>query len=317
MRARIEENIRNFFTITRLKRLFSAYIISYLGTFLSLSFLAIIFWSSVSSPDAIKGLIGHSGIEKNLILQLAEKVNSTSLNNGSISRNELKSVIDLVFTVDLKKSINQQFSNDFHSWVSVGRGPFFFKYDLIDQEKQIKTLNSKINTNFLQGGSLVIFYDSGESSIKLRPQRTYDYFWWVTLIGPILFVLLAIALVIFYRKRIEDLLFKIKRMLYYSCIAILITIFLNNIYWNYLANRMSTYPKAGLVGALSVKPITAEILLRTSAVASLSFVVYLLGFLVIKKFLKNRNFEASEEKHKNDVWEFVVKITKYYLKKLK
>jgi hypothetical protein len=317
MRARIKARIKSFFTVARFKRFASAYILSYLGTFLSLSFLAIMFWSSVSSPTAIYGLIKHSGVEENLVYQLAEKTNTKEINSNLITEEELNTSIDIVFNERIKNSINTEFSKVFHNWVAHDYGPFYFSYDLALQEDELKAINSNINTKFLDSGKLVIEYDSGESSIKLIPQRAYTYFWWATILGPIFFVLLAIALVIFYRSKIEDLLYRIKRMLYYSSIAVLFSVPLNNIYWNFLANRMSTYPKAGLAGALSVKPITSEILWRMNMIAALSFVVYLTGFLLIKKFLKIRKFEKVEEKHKNDVWEFVVKITKYYLRKLK
>ena len=317
MRARIKARVKSFFTVARFKRFASAYILSYLGTFLSLSFLAIMFWSSVSSPSAVYGLIKHSGVEENLVYQLAEKTNAKAIDSKIITKDDLKTAIDTVFNERIKSSINTEFSKVFHNWVAHDYGPFYFSYDLSAQEDELKALNSNFNTKFLDSGKLVIEYNSGQSSIKLIPQRAYTYFWWATILGPVFFVLLAVALVIFYRSKIEDLLYRIKRMLYYSCIAVLFSVPLNNIYWNFLANRMSTYPKAGLAGALSVKPLTSEILWRMNLIAVLSFVVYLIGFLLIKRFLKIRKFEKVEEKHKNDLWEFVVKITKYYLKKLK
>ena len=312
----MRNRIKRFFTVARFKRFASAYIISYLGTFLSLSFLAIVFWTSVSTPSAVSGIIRHSGVQDNLIFELAKRGNAKEIKNGLIDEQTLKNNIDTVFDTNIKASINNDFSRDFHEWISKGAGPFEFQYDLSAQTDKLRQLNDKINTRFLSGGYLIIKYDSGEASLKLRPQRTYRYFWWATLLGPVLFVLLGVALWFFYKSKL-DLLFKIKRMLYYSCIATVVSVPFNNVYWQFLAGRMSTYPKAGLAGALSVKPITSEVLRRMNLVEVLSFCVYVCLFFVIKKYLKSRGFVKVEEKHKNDLWEYTVKVTKFYLRKLK
>lgn len=308
--------IKSLFSVAGLKRIATAYIISYLGTFLSLSFLAIVFWTSVSSPAGVSSVLKHSGVQENLIYQLAEKSNLESINNSFLDSSSLKQAIDTAIDEQTKASISAEFSKSFHEWVAQSSGPFYFSYDLSTQAQKIRQLDNRINTNFLENGKLVVEYDSGESSIKLRPQRSYTYFWWATILGPIFFVILGVCLHFFYKSKLE-LLFKIKRMMYYSSIAILISIPFNNLYWHFLADRMSTYPKAGLAGALSVKPITSEVLLRMNMVAVLSFVVYLTIFLVIKKYLKAKNFTIVEERHKNDLWEFTVKTTKFYIKKLK
>jgi len=113
------------------------------------------------------------------------------------------------------------------------------------------------------------------------------------------------------------LLFKIKRMLFYSSISVLLSLPVTYAYWTFIANRMSTYPKAGPVAALSIKQITSEIIGRMALVAILSFVVYAGAFLAIKRYLKVKGFSRVEEKHKNDVLDMMIRTTKFYLKKLK
>ena len=85
---------KSLFSIAGLKRIASAYIISYLGTFLSLSFLAIVFWTSVSSPSGVNSVIKHSGVQDNLIYQLAEKTNKKQIDNGFIDPQTLKETIN-------------------------------------------------------------------------------------------------------------------------------------------------------------------------------------------------------------------------------
>jgi len=307
--------IKSLFSVVGLKRLFSAYVISYLGVFLSLSFLAIMFWGSVSSPTAINGVIRESGVEKNLIFDLAKKSNANALSNGDLDEQTLKLAIDEVFSEQIKSSINVEFSTAFHNWIS-GSGPFYFSYDLTLQKQQLQNLNENINTQFLKDGRLIVDYNPENSSFKYRPQRTYDYFWWATRIGPILFVVLAVILWFTYKSKL-DLLFKIKRMLFYSSISVLLSLPVTYAYWTFIANRMSTYPKAGPVAALSIKQITSEIIGRMALVAILSFVVYAGAFLAIKRYLKVKGFSRVEEKHKNDVLDMMIRTTKFYLKKLK
>lgn len=312
----MRRRLKSFFSVARFKRLASAYIISYLGTFLSLSFLAILFWSSVSSPSSISGVISRSGVEENLIFDIAKKSNVESIASGELDEAGLKTVIDNVFNMDKKRQINNEFSRTFYDWLNDNETDLEFSYDLSGEEQAIKFANPEISTDFLKDGNLVIKYTPDESSIKYHPWRTYKYFWWATLLSPILFVILAVILWFTYASKL-DLLFKIKRMLYYSSIATLVSLPINILLWAFLASRLSSYPKAEAVSAFSVKPITNEILLRMSLVASLSFLVYVGCFVAIKKYLKYRKFEVVEEKHKNDVWEMTVKMTKYYLKKLR
>ncbi len=307
---------KSLFSVAGLKRVFSAYVISYLGVFLSLSFLAIMFWGSVSSPQAVSGVIKESGVEKNLIFELAKKSNASAIENGKLDEQTLRLVIDEVFPEQLKSSINNEFSNAFHAWVSGSGGTFYFSYDLSSQKQQILEENDNINTQFLKDGNLVIDYNADQSSIKLRPQRAYTYFWWATLLAPILFIILALSLWFTYKSK-QDLLFKIKRMLFYSSISVLLSLPITYAYWTFLANRLASYPKAGLAGALSIKPITSEIIGRMALVTILSFVIYCSSFLIIKKYLSSKGFVKVEEKHKNDVLDMAVKSTKYYLKKLK
>ena len=144
----------------------------------------------------------------------------------------------------------------------------------------------------------------------------YDYFLWATLLSQLLFIVLAFALWFTYRSKL-DLLFKIKRMLFYSSISVLLALPFTYLYWTFLANRLSTYPKAGAVGALSIKPITSEIIGRMALVTMLSFVIYASGFLIIKKYLHSKGFTKVEEKHKNEMMHMDVRTTKYYLAKIK
>lgn len=307
--------IKSLFSIAGLKRIFSAYVISYLGVFLSLSFLAILFWGSVSSPIAINGVIEESGVEENLMFELARRSNSSSLANGDISESELKSAVDSVFDDQLMNSVTLDFSSKLHEWVKTS-GSFLFSYDLTVQEQKLVEINSKINTDFLNEGRLEVTYNADESSIKFRPHRMYDYFWWVTLLSPLLFIVLALSLWFTYKSKL-DLLFKIKRMLFYSSISVLLSLPITYTYWAFLANRLSTYPKAGAVGAISIRPITSEIISRMALITILSFTVYISSFFVIKRYLKNKGFTKVEEKHKNDMLDLAVRSTKYYLKKLK
>jgi len=307
--------LKSLFSIAGLKRIFSAYVISYLGVFLSLSFLAIMFWGSVSSPTAISGVIRESGVEENLMFELAKRSNSKAIVNGYLDEQELRANIDLVFDDQLMSSINNEFSKSFHEWIKTG-GSFDFSYDLSAQEQSLKTINSEISTKFLNEGRLVVAYNAEESSIKFKPQRMYDYFWWATLLSPILFIVLAFALWFTYKSK-HDLLFKIKRMLFYSSISVLISLPITYVYWTFLTNRLASYPKAGAVGALSIKPITSEIIGRLAFITIFSFIIYGGAFLIIKKYLSNKGFTKVEEKHKNDVLDMAVRSMKYYLKKLK
>ena len=212
-------------------------------------------------------------------------------------------------------SVTAEFSRSLHEWIKTS-GSFNFSYDLSAQEQNLKQLNGDINTNFLSEGQLKVSYNAEESSIKFKPHRMYDYFWWATLLSPILFVILALALWFTYKSKL-GLLFKIKRMLFYSSISVLLSLPITYLYWTFLANRLATYPKAGAVGALAIKPITSEIISRMALVTALSFIIYGGTFLIIKKYLKARGFTKVEEKHKNDVLDLAVRSTKYYLKKLK
>ena len=307
--------LKSLFSIAGLKRIFSAYVISYLGVFLSLSFLAIMFWGSVSTPSAINGVIRESGVEENLMFELARRSNYKTLASGDLNEQELRTVVDSVFDKQLMSSVTAEFSRSLHEWIKTS-GSFNFSYDLSAQEQNLKQLNGDINTNFLSEGQLKVSYNAEESSIKFKPHRMYDYFWWATLLSPILFVILALALWFTYKSKL-GLLFKIKRMLFYSSISVLLSLPITYLYWTFLANRLATYPKAGAVGALAIKPITSEIISRMALVTALSFIIYGGTFLIIKKYLKARGFTKVEEKHKNDVLDLAVRSTKYYLKKLK
>lgn len=312
----MREYIRSLFSVAGFKRIFSAYVISYLGVFLSLSFLAILFWGSVSSPNAISGVIGESGVEENIMFELARKSNSSEIKSGTLDEQQLRTEINLVFDDQIMSAVTSEFSVALHEWIKSGGGPFSFSYDLSGQEQELNLLSDQINTEFLNNGNLEVSYSAEESSIKFRPHRMYDYFWWATLLSPILFILLALSLWFTYKSK-QDLLFKIKRMLFYSSISVILSLPVTYAYWTFLANRLSTYPKASAVGAISIKPITSEIIGRMAMVTIISFIVYFGGFLLIKKYLNANGFIRVEEKHKNDMWDMAVKSTKYYIKKLK
>ncbi|MCA9346045.1 hypothetical protein KC960_00985 [Candidatus Saccharibacteria bacterium] len=315
MLAWFKAKFKSIFSFARLKRLISAYIVSYLGVFLSLSFLAILFWSTVSSPGAVSGVIKRSGLEKNLINNMAIRTNNIKISEGVLSEGDINQAVDETFTPSIKADINSQFSVDFHEWISSGSSAFRFSYLATKQEEKIKSINPKIDTAFLKDGHFVVEYDPAHSSIKLFLQRLYRYFWWATLVAPLLFVLLAMSLWYFHPSR-NDLLFWIKRMFYYSIISLPISFTTSYIFWSFLANRISIYPKAGLAGALSVVPIKNEVIERMGIVMIIEVFVYLVCFFLIKRYLNKQGFVKEKEKHQNDLWEYTVRVTKYYLKKM-
>ena len=311
----LKVKFKSIFSLARLKRLISAYIVSYLGVFLSLSFLAILFWSTISSPTAVSGVIKRSGLESNLINEMAIRTNREIINGGVVSEEEINSAINEAFTPAIKADINNQFSVYFHEWISSGSGAFRVSYLAFKQEEAINDYNPEIDTGFLQDGHFVVEYDPDHSSIKLFLQRLYRYFWWATLISPLLFVLLGLSLWYFHPSR-NDLLFWIKRMFYYSLISLPISYVASYVYWSFLASRMSTYPKAGLAGAISVVPIKNEVIERMGIVMIIEVFVYLVCFFLIKRYLNKQGFVKEKEKHQNDLWEYTVRVTKYYLKKI-
>lgn len=270
---------------------------------------------TIGRQASIQSVVSDSGVEASVMPDLLVRSNQALIQRNRLSEEQISVIAREVFNPALMTQMNQAFSQQLHDWLRDGSGAFEFRYDVLAQYQQLRQYDPPLNTRFILDGVFVLSVDPSQSSIKVRLQHLYSVGRLFAYAGPVLFVVLTAALFILEQSRLMAF-YRLKRFFKYSAISVLFSIPINYAFWSFIANRLSYYPAISDVGAVTTRPLAAELLKRSSLIMVIVAIVYAAIFYGLKRYLDTHDFEPPP-KQKHFMFTTLSKIIGTYLKKLR
>ena len=298
-----------------LKRFIRWLVLGYVGAGIGMIVISIIFFMTIGRQTAIQSVISDSGVEASVMPYLLVRSNQSLIQRNQLSEEQISVIAREVFDSTFMTQMNQTFSQQLHDWLRDGSGAFEFRYDASAQRDALRQYDPPLKTRFMQGDDFVISVDPSQSSIKIRLQHLYNVGRLFAYLGPLLFITLTTALFFLEQSKLLAL-YRLKRFFKYSIISVLFSIPINYAFWSFVANRLSYYPAISDVGAVTTRPLAAELLMRSSLIMLFVAIVYAAVFYGLKRYLDAHDFEPPP-KQKHFLHTSLTKIIGGYLKKLR